>query len=87
MRIHASMLALVGCVAISACIFPRRASVEVESRSVWVCHGERNRTWRRIDVREGDAHRQHGDRVVTYRQNEGRGCDNVSDERDRRDRR
>jgi hypothetical protein len=74
---------LVGGVMLASCMQPQVNS-DLQSSSVWVCHGEQDRRWQRVNASDGDSHRGHGDRVTSHAQNEGQACDNSSDREDRR---
>ena len=76
MKISILMCVLAGGVALSACARPMRMQGTVQLSSIWVCHGDRDRKWQRVDASEGDQHRRHGDRVSNDRQEEGQRCDN-----------
>ena len=40
----------------------------------YVCHGNRNPKWKKVAQNAVDAHRRHGDRVVTTTQRENTAC-------------
>lgn len=84
MKVLSALGVMVGCVALASCMQPR-VEGEVRVSSVWVCHGDHDRRWQRVNTSDRDSHRGHGDRVTTNRQDEGQPCDNSSDSRDRHD--
>ena len=84
MKIASVLGALAGCVALAACVASPRAQSPMQVSSVWVCHGDQDRVWLRVNAADADVHRHHGDRVSSYRQDENQRCDNASDARDRR---
>lgn len=49
-------------------------SAASSSNPYYVCHGSKNPKWKRVAVNAVDAHRRHGDRVVTTPQRENTGC-------------
>jgi hypothetical protein len=44
------------------------------SNPYYVCHGNKNPKWKRVATNAVDAHRRHGDRVVTTPQHENTAC-------------
>jgi hypothetical protein len=91
MKVSSMWGVLVGCVALSACMYspraqsPMRAQVQVDVSSVWVCRSANNdRQWQRVPAEDADGHRRQGNRVSNTRQDEGQRCDNASDAHDRR---
>jgi uncharacterized lipoprotein NlpE involved in copper resistance len=85
MKISMALTVLAGCIGLAGCARRMQMEGTVSVSSVWVCHGN-DRQWQRVDAKDGDEHRRHGDRVSNDRQNEGQRCDNNSDRADRRDR-
>jgi hypothetical protein len=76
MKVSIGLSVLACCIAVSACARSVRMQGTVQLSSVWVCHGDQDRKWQRVDARDGDEHRRHGDRVSNDRQEEGQRCDN-----------
>lgn len=49
-------------------------SAASSSNPYYVCHGKKNSKWKRVAANAVDAHRRHGDRVVTTPQRENTSC-------------